>query len=111
MATAPTTPTCSQARAVKLVWSPRAKRDLAAIADFIALDDPVDARRWIDRLRDRARRAAVVPRSGHKLPELDRDHLREVFVRSYRVIYQVGTSTIIVLAVVEGHLSLDDELA
>ena len=35
------------ASAIAVVWSDQAGRDLDAIADFIALDDPVVAVQWV----------------------------------------------------------------
>jgi len=95
---------------VKLVWSERAERDLIEIADYIALEDPAAALRWIDRLRERARRAAALPHAGRRVPEMDRDDLREVLLRSYRLIYRIERSRILMLAVVERHHTLDPDL-
>ena len=37
------------------------------------------------------------------MPKLGRADIREVFVRSYRIVHQVGADRIVVLTVVEGH--------
>jgi len=41
---------------------------------------------------------------------MDRDDLREVLLRSYRLIYRIERSRILMLAVVEGHHTLDPDL-
>jgi plasmid stabilization system protein ParE len=51
-----------------------------------------------------------MPLSGRVVPELERDDIREVFLRSYRIIYRVADDNIRILTVFEGHrrLRLDD---
>jgi len=41
---------------------------------------------------------------------MDRDDLREVLLRSYRLIYRIERSRILMLAVVERHHTLDPDL-
>lgn len=89
-----------------LRWSRRATRDLLEIADFIAADDPTAARQWVERLRARATLAAMTPLGGRRVPELDRDDVREVFVRTYRIVYRVLANEVVVLTVFEGHRRL-----
>jgi plasmid stabilization system protein ParE len=91
---------------VKVRWSHRAERDLYDIADYIALDDPAAALRWVQRLRERARKAARMPRAGRRVPELARDDLHEVFLGAYRIIYRVEARSIVVLTIIEGHARL-----
>jgi plasmid stabilization system protein ParE len=87
----------------RLRWSRRAVHDLLEIGDFIAEGDPRAARRWVERLRARAALAAVTPMAGRVVPELNRDDVCEVFVRSYRIVYQVLPREVTVLTVFEGH--------
>lgn len=74
---------------MKLRWTARAKKDLLEIGAYIARDNPAAARRWIERLRERARAAAEAPRTGRVVPELGREGVREDAVH--------------VLTVFEGH--------
>jgi plasmid stabilization system protein ParE len=98
---------------VKSRWSARAVRHLEDISDYIALDDPQAAARWIARIRERARKAAAMPLSGRRVPELDDEAIREVLLRNYRIVYGILESVVVVIAVCEGHLplerALDDE--
>lgn len=91
-----------------LVWTERAATDLLAIGDSIAQDDPRAARRWVGRLRQRARAAATMPNSGRVVPELGRPDIREVILRNYRIVYRVVKRGIVVLTVFEGHRLLRD---
>ena len=87
----------------KARWADRAVADLEAIGDYIARDDPVAADRWVLKLIAAAERMATVPRAGRRVPEFERDDLRETFLRSYRIVYRVLEQGIQVLTVFEGH--------
>ncbi|MFV8756670.1 type II toxin-antitoxin system RelE/ParE family toxin [Nannocystaceae bacterium ST9] len=89
-----------------LVWSEGAIADLEAIVDFIALDKPEAARRWAASLTSMAEQAAAIPFAGRQVPEYDRDDVREVIKRGYRVLYRVSVEQVEVLAVIEGHRRL-----
>jgi toxin ParE1/3/4 len=89
-------------------WTERAAADLLAIGDYIALDAPGAARAWVERLRQRASRATKVPNAGRVVPEFARSDVREVFVRSYRIVYRVVDADIVILTVFEGHKLLGE---
>lgn len=88
---------------MKLRWTRRARRDLVDIAGYIERDKPEAARRWVARLRQRARAVAELPGSGRRVPEIARDDVREVLVRSYRIVYLIDAETVWILTVFEGH--------
>ena len=96
---------------MKLAWTLRARDDLKMIGRYIAEDDPGSSRRWVARLQERARAASRMPLSGRRVPEVGRDNVREVFLRTYRIIYRVKRTSIEILTVFEGHrpLPLDVE--
>ncbi len=94
---------------MRLRWTARAQRDLLAVADYISEDSPQAARAWVERIRERARRAATVPRAGRVVPELGRPDVREVFLRTYRIVYAVRDEAIDVLTVFEGHRHFPEE--
>src|SRR5215813_6973886 len=77
--------------------------DLREIGNYIRRDNPDAARRWVARLRDRALQVAEVPLSGRIVPEFGRADLREVFLRSYRIVYVVHEHEIEIVTVFEGH--------
>jgi addiction module RelE/StbE family toxin len=90
-----------------LRWTDRARRDLLAIGRYIARDNPSAARQGIERLWERARQAANTPFAGRVVPGLQRDDIREVFLRTYRIVYCVREQTIDILTIFEGHRRLD----
>ena len=86
-----------------LRWTERAGKDLLAIGRYIGRDSPTAASRWIQRLRRRAAAAAENPLAGRVVPEFQRDDIREVFLKTYRIVYLVGDDAVDVLTVFEGH--------
>ncbi len=95
---------------MKLGWTRRARQDLIDIARYIERDKPEAARRWVARLRQHARGAADLPQSGRRVPEIARNDVREVFVRSYRIVYLIEAETVWILTVFEGHRLLPREV-
>ncbi len=118
---------------MRLRWTHRARRDLVDIGRYIARDKPMAARRWVARLRQRAREASQIPKAGRKVPETNREDVREVLpiggadgrcvapprsprgddmVRAYRIVYLVcdSDSEIRVLTVFDGHKMLSQEI-
>jgi addiction module RelE/StbE family toxin len=94
---------------VKLRWSERAVQDLLEIGRYIARDNRSAARTWVERLRKAARRVARHPRAGRIVPEYSRPDLREVLVRTYRIVYRIGDDGIEVVTVFEGHRLLPED--
>lgn len=95
---------------MKVRWTLRAERCLFEIGDYIALDDPEAAVRWIRRLRERVRKAARMPGTGRAVPEIQRADIREVLLGHYRIIYRVAERALVVLFVIEGHQLIPDHL-
>lgn len=84
---------------MKVELTERAQADLEEIAEYIARDNPVAAEAWVDKLLDKAQAAAVQPRAGRVVPEVGDPDIREVFLRTYRIIYRIEPARILVLTV------------
>jgi toxin ParE1/3/4 len=91
---------------VKILWSEPAELDLDDLFDYIARDSPVYAERFVDRIIDAVDKLIEHPRIGRAVPEGDSEHVRELVVQDYRVIYAIDDDTINVLAVVHGRTDL-----
>ena len=89
--------------ALSIEWTGRALADLRAIDDCIAADNPAAAERWVGRLIAKAQAAARLPMARRVVPEKARTDVREVFLRSYRIVYRVRERSIVVLTVFQGH--------
>jgi toxin ParE1/3/4 len=88
---------------MKLFWARTAKNDLKAIRRYIAADNPSAAKRWVDRLRARAKKALDAPLAGRTVPEFSREDIRELIVGNDRIVYQEFEDRLVVLTVFEGH--------
>jgi toxin ParE1/3/4 len=88
---------------MKLYWTETAKLDLQAIKRYIAADNPNVAKRWVKRLRERARNALNAPLAGQVVPEMSREDIRELIEGNYRIVYQVFADRLVILTVFEGH--------
>jgi addiction module RelE/StbE family toxin len=91
---------------VRADFTAEATADLEDIAQYIARDNPAAAAAWVDKLVDRAEKAAAHPLAGRTVPEMRDPTIREVFLRTYRIIYRVESTRILVLTVMEGHRKL-----
>jgi len=89
--------------ALAILWTDRALRDLEAIRDFIARGNIQAADRWVARLIAAAEQAATAPLAARQVPEVGRSDVRELLLRSYRIVYRVRDDHIDVLTVFEGH--------
>jgi toxin ParE1/3/4 len=93
-----------------LVWTARALADLESIGDYIAQENPSAAERWVVKLMGLGTRAAKLPLAGRRVPELARDDIRELGLKSYRLVYLVRADRVDVLTVFEGHQRLRRDL-
>jgi plasmid stabilization system protein ParE len=69
--------------------SPTARRDLRVIVRYISVDSPDRAVAFGQFLLGSTKRLADFPELGRVVPEFDDPSIREIIVRSYRVIYRV----------------------
>ena len=82
-------------------WSPEAIEDLESIALYIERDSAFYARAVVTRILELIEMLPENPRIGRIVPERENDRLREMFVYSYRVIYHIEES-ILVVAIIHG---------
>ena len=96
---------------MRATWSPRAIRRVVEHAQYIALDKPGAAERWLEGAFDAAEPLGDFPLSGRVVPELEREDIREILYGAYRIIYRVfPDEKVVVLTVRHGRqlLSRDD---
>jgi plasmid stabilization system protein ParE len=86
----------------RVSWRPEAFEDLEEIERFVARDSATYARLLAQRIVDASARLAAFPDSGRIVPELQDERIREVIVRSYRVMYRVSSEEVEVVAVLHG---------
>jgi toxin ParE1/3/4 len=92
----------------ELAWSPEALEDIESIAKFIARDSTWYAKIVVGKFVEVANSCLEFPEIGRVVPELGDATIRERFVFSYRIIFQIRPAQIRVLAVIHGKRKLDE---
>jgi len=93
-----------------VIWSKPAQNDLKQIHDYISRDSTYYAKMVTQTIVDRTDALNEFPLRGRGVPEIGDPNVREVFVYSYRLIYEVKQSDIEVLAVIHGRRDFFDQL-
>ncbi len=83
-------------------WSLTASTDLQEIEDFISRDSVLHAITFIDRIVESAELLIKNPHIGRVVPEFNRQDLREIIFRGYRIVYLVQNDVVLILRVVHG---------
>ena len=89
-------------------WSPEATEDLESIAEYIARDSEFYARSVVSKLLAVSRKIPDQPLLGRIVPELSKQEIRERFVYSYRLVYKIQNSSIIIVAIIHGKRLLEN---
>ena len=83
-------------------WSEPAKRDLKQIHDYIAKDSKYYAKKVAQNIVAATEELVKFPKTGRIVPEIGEINVRELFVYSYRLIYEISTDRIKILAIIHG---------
>jgi toxin ParE1/3/4 len=97
-------------RDFEVLWSEVAIRDLDKIVDHIEKDAPGAAQRTFDTIKKASESLATLPLRGRSVPELARFEsasYRELLIPPYRLLYRVGESMVLVVAVFDGRRDLE----
>lgn len=81
-------------------WTRHALTQLRHIHDYIAHDSPLYAKRVSDALVRKTFLLDDLPRMGRKVLELNEENVRELALYSYRILYEIKTTHIDILAVI-----------
>jgi len=92
-----------------VVWTLPAKNDLRQIYDSIAYDSKIYAKRVTQNIADKPDVLDGLPRIGKVVDELKDEKIRELPIYTYRIIYEVKTDDVFILAVVHKRQILQPE--
>jgi len=92
-----------------VIWSDPAKTDLRSIHDFIAHDSRHYAKKVIQDIREKTDILDDLPQIGKVVAELNDEAVRELWLYSYRIIYEIKMQDIFVLAVAHKRQDLQAE--
>lgn len=93
---------------MNIAWSNTARNDLKKLRAYIGQDSPFYARQFIQRILARAESLNGFPNLGRRVPETDRDDIREIAFQGYRIIYKTTPDQIVVLTVLHGSRDLSN---
>lgn len=85
-----------------VIWTEVARLDLDEITDYIARDSMQYAQAVLEKILETAKRIPEQPKMGRMVPELEDEVVRERFIYSYRLIYEIRGQQIIILALIHG---------
>ncbi|MBT5935537.1 type II toxin-antitoxin system RelE/ParE family toxin [Sulfurimonas sp.] len=94
--------------AFKLEWSEEALEDIESIATYIEKDSPFYAKSVISKFFEKAEILKDFTELGRVVPEINDSNIREIFIYSYRLIYQTNEDTVLFVAIVHGKILLEN---
>lgn len=90
----------------RLIWTEPALADLESIADYIALDKPDAATRYVQQVFAVVERLVRFPKSGKVVPEIPHLPYRQVIVPPCRIFYRLVGADILIVFVLRGEQRL-----
>lgn len=86
----------------EVIWTPGARTDLDEIVAYIANDSPASALAFLEEVLSTADSLGTLSERGRVVPELAHPNVRELFIRSYRLFYEIRRNDVTILGVLHG---------
>jgi plasmid stabilization system protein ParE len=100
-------------RTYHIVWASVAENDLREIIEYIAIDNPTNALRTLQKIKQRASSLYTLPERGRVVAELQDQGIliyRELVVPPWRIIYRISENEVYVLSVLDARRNVEDIL-
>ena len=81
---------------VKIEWSKTSNYDILQIYSYIYLDSVYYALKTVNEIMQKTDNLEFFPYMGRKVPEYNLNRFRELIYKSYRIIYEVQSTKIII---------------
>jgi toxin ParE1/3/4 len=95
----------------RIIWTEPALQDLDEIADYISLDKPTVARRFVQRVFERIEQLATLPKSGAVPAELKGTQYSQLVIPPVRIFYRAQNDAVYIVYVMRGErLFRNDDL-
>ena len=85
-----------------IIWSPLAIDRASEIANYIALDKPLAAEKWINTIFSKVENLELSPEIGRGVPEINNRQFKELIYGNYRIIYRVERDQVSILTIRHG---------
>lgn len=86
----------------RIIWTEPALQDLEQIADYISLDKPTAANRFVQRVFQRVEQLASHPKSGSIPNELNGTPYRQLVIPPVRVFYREQDDLVFIIYIMRG---------
>lgn len=97
----------------QVIWTNVAENDLKAIIEYISVDNPRNALKILQKIKDKASSLYTLPGRGRIVPELQDQGIfqyRELIIPPWRLIYRIGERDTYVLSVIDSRQNVEDIL-
>jgi toxin ParE1/3/4 len=94
-------------------WSKISEKDLVAIIEYIADDNPSRAYEVFQEVKRKASKLRSLPERGRIVPELQEQGItqyRELVIPPWRIIYRISENKVYVLSVLDSRRNIEDIL-
>ena len=88
--------------AKRLNWSREAIEDLNSIGEYIAKDSIFYANSVVRKIFSTAKQIPSTVEIGRIVPEIGYQNIRERFVYSYRLVYKIEDTQVLIVAIIHG---------
>lgn len=85
-----------------VVWTAASKAQLDELIGYVARDSVVTAGKVLDVILEAAASLSHFAERGRVVPEIRDRTIREIFVYSYRLIYEIAASEVRIITVIHG---------
>lgn len=92
----------------EVIWTREASEDFDSIIRYIARDSQYSARSVAQKIWAVSESLAEFPLIGRMVPEIEKRHIRERLIYSYRLVYRIQSGKIFILAVIHGKRLLEN---
>jgi plasmid stabilization system protein ParE len=86
----------------RVIWTETAWSDLEQVISYIARDSTHYAASFAREVREASRSLCRFAERGRSVPELGQPNVREILVRSYRLVYSISGETLYILGLIHG---------
>jgi len=97
----------------QVIWTNVAENDLKEIIEYISINNPHNALKILQKIKNKASNLYTLPERGRVVPELQEQGIsqyRELVVPPWQLIYRIAEREIYVLSILDSRQNIEDIL-